>query len=66
MGIFEIIFIGLGLAMDAFAVSICKGLSIKKITLKGILKISLYFSIFQAIMPLLGFLLGTTFGRYCR
>lgn len=61
MGLLEIVLVGIGLAMDAFAVSICKGLSIKKITLKNTLTISSYFSVFQAIMPLLGFLLGTTF-----
>ena len=61
MGVMEIVLIGIGLAMDAFAVSVCKGLSIKQIKNKQILKISLYFSIFQAIMPIIGFHLGTTF-----
>lgn len=61
MSIIEIILIGIGLSMDAFAVSICKGLSIKKLTLKKTVTISLYFGIFQAIMPLVGYLLGTTF-----
>lgn len=57
----EIIFIGIGLSMDAFAVSICKGLAIKKITWKQPLKIASFFGLFQAIMPLLGYFLGTTF-----
>ncbi|MBR3002346.1 MAG: manganese efflux pump [Clostridia bacterium] len=61
MGKLEIILIGIGLAMDAFAVSICKGLSIKQINWKKIIKIALYFSIFQAIMPLMGYLLGNNF-----
>lgn len=61
MGILEIIFIGVGLAMDAFAVSICKGLSIKKLSIKSIIIIGLYFGIFQAIMPLIGYFLGVGF-----
>lgn len=61
MGILEIILIGIGLAMDAFAVSICKGLSMKQMSWKKAIKISLYFSLFQAAMPAIGFLLGTTF-----
>lgn len=61
MSIIEIIFIGISLAMDAFAVSICKGLSVKKMSYKNAIKCGLYFGIFQALMPLLGFLLGSTF-----
>ena len=61
MGIFEIIGIGIGLAMDAFAVSICKGLSMKKINWKSAIIIGLYFGIFQAGMPVIGYFLGTTF-----
>ena len=61
MGIFEISCIGIGLAMDAFAVSICKGLSIKNIKVVNILKIALYFGIFQGIMPIIGFFLGYNF-----
>lgn len=61
MGIFEIVLIGLGLAMDAFAVSICKGLSMKKMNWKSAIIISLYFGIFQALMPIIGYFLGTTF-----
>lgn len=61
MGIFEIVLIGLGLAMDAFAVSICKGLSMKKMNWKNAIIISLYFGIFQALMPIVGYFLGTTF-----
>lgn len=61
MDILEIILISVGLAMDAFAVSVCKGLSIKQINLKNIIIICIYFSFFQAIMPLIGFGLGSTF-----
>ena len=61
MHFFEIFFIGVGLAMDAFAVSICKGLSIKKINYKKYFIIAMYFSLFQMIMPLIGYFLGSTF-----
>lgn len=63
MGIIEILLTSLGLAMDAFAVAVCKGLSMKKYdTKKGII-IGLYFGIFQGLMPLIGYLLGTSFER---
>ena len=61
MGISEIILIGLGLAMDAFAISICKGLSMKKMNWKNAIIIAVYFGIFQAIMPVFGYFLGGTF-----
>ena len=61
MEILEIIFIAIGLAMDIFAVSVCKGLSIKKIDFKKVLIIALYFAVFQAIMPIIGYLLGNAF-----
>ena len=64
MGLIEICFIGMGLAMDAFAVSVCKGLSMKKIDLKKSIIIGLYFGIFQALMPLIGYLLGATFQNF--
>lgn len=64
MSLLEIIFIGIGLAMDAFAVSICKGLSMKKASMKNTLVIATYFGVFQAVMPIIGFLLGTTFEKY--
>ena len=60
MGLIEIFLIGMGLAMDAFAVSICKGLSMKKMNWKSAIIIALYFSVFQAIMPDIGYLLGST------
>lgn len=61
MEIYEILLIGIGLAMDAFAVSICKGLSMKKINWKNVVIIALYFGVFQALMPLIGYFLGMTF-----
>lgn len=60
----ELVIIGISLSMDAVAVSICKGLSIKKINKKSILIISGYFSVFQALMPIVGYILGTTFEKY--
>ena len=64
MELFEIIAIGVGLAMDAFAVSICKGLSMKKIDWKKAIIIALYFGVFQALMPVLGYFLGSTFSSF--
>jgi len=61
MGLIEVFFIGIGLAMDAFAVAICKGLSMKKYYIKKAIIIALYFGLFQAIMPLIGYFLGVTF-----
>ncbi len=58
MGIIEIVILSFGLAMDAFAVSICKGLAIKKVNFKSMLIVGLYFGIFQAGMPIIGYLLG--------
>lgn len=64
MGLFEIISIGVGLSMDAFAVSICKGLSMKKLNWKNTIIIALWFGIFQALMPALGYALGTAFSNF--
>lgn len=64
MHILEIILIGIGLAMDAFAVSICKGLTMKKLNIKHMLVIALYFGAFQAIMPTIGWVLGKQFQSY--
>lgn len=61
MNIVDILVIGVGLSMDAFAVSICKGLAMKKMDIKKALVCSLYFGVFQALMPLIGFLLGSGF-----
>ena len=65
MGFFELFLIGIGLSMDAFAVAICKGLAMPdKVDRKGALLIALYFGVFQAVMPTLGWLLGSQFARY--
>lgn len=64
MGVFEIIIISIGLAMDAFAVSVCKGLAMKKLDFKKMIIIGLYFGGFQGIMPLVGYLLGTNFESF--
>lgn len=64
MSFIEIFFIGVGLAMDAFAVSICKGLSMKKLDVKKGMVIGGYFGFFQGIMPLIGFLLGFSFESF--
>ena len=57
----EILLVGIGLAMDAFAVSICKGLSMKTMSWKKAIIVGLYFGIFQALMPVIGYFLGSTF-----
>lgn len=61
MSIFEVCLIGIGLAMDAFAVSVCKGLSMKKFNIKKMIIIGSYFGIFQFIMPVIGYFLGNSF-----
>ena len=61
MGIFELLLIAIGVSMDAFAVAVCRGLSMRKADFKKALIIGLYFGIFQAAMPLLGYLVGSRF-----
>jgi len=61
MGLGELMLLAVGLSMDAFAVSICKGLAMKKATLKAGLTCGVWFGGFQALMPLIGFFLGTLF-----
>ena len=61
MSLMELFLIAVGLSMDAFAVSVCKGLSVRKATVKHALCVGLYFGGFQALMPLIGYLLGTQF-----
>ena len=60
----EILLIGVGLSMDAFAVSICKGLGMTKVNRKQALTIGLYFGGFQALMPFIGYMLGIRFEKY--
>ena len=64
MGILEMVLIGVGLAMDAFAVSVCKGLGMRKINYKHALITAVFFGGFQALMPFIGWLLGTQFEKY--
>ena len=64
MTLTEIFLIGIGLSMDAFAVAICKGLAMQKVSVRHTLLIALYFGVFQAIMPLTGWVLGSQFARY--
>lgn len=61
MGIGELFLLAVGLSMDAFAVSVCKGLAIKKATLKAEATCGLWFGGFQALMPTIGFFLGALF-----
>lgn len=61
MGLLELIILAVGLAMDAFAVSICKGLSIQSLKLRQALIVGLWFGVFQALMPTVGYLLGSAF-----
>ncbi len=64
MGIFELLLLSVGLAMDAFAVSICKGLAVKKLTIKECLICGIWFGAFQGIMPFIGFLVGSGFEKW--
>ncbi len=64
MSLLEIFLIGIGLSMDAFAVAICKGLAMKTVNMKHTIWIALYFGVFQAMMPLIGWFLGSQFAQY--
>ena len=61
MSPFELLFLAIGLSMDAFAVAICKGLSTQQFNQKHATIIALYFGTFQALMPAIGYLLGSRF-----
>lgn len=63
MGFGELMLLAVGVSMDAFAVSICKGLAMKKATLQAGLTCGIWFGGFQALMPLAGFFLGTLFAE---
>lgn len=63
MGFGELLLLAVGLSMDAFAVSICKGLAMKKATLKAELTCGVWFGGFQLLMPLIGYFLGTLFAE---
>lgn len=64
MDFLSIIFIGIGLAMDAFVVCIAKGMSFKKINLKNSINMALVFGIFQGVMTLIGYFVGGSFSRF--
>jgi putative Mn2+ efflux pump MntP len=61
MGILEIFILGVGLSMDAFAVSVCKGLAVRELKFKHAMIVGIYFGGFQTLMPLIGHLLGKQF-----
>lgn len=63
MGLIELFILAVGLSMDAFAVSICKGLSLRKIKAKHMCIAGLWFGGFQALMPLVGYFLGSFFSE---
>lgn len=64
MGIIELTLLSVGLAMDAFSVSVCQGLSMKKLSVRNALIIALFFGAFQGVMPLMGYFLGSRFAAY--
>lgn len=61
MGLIELFLIAVGLSMDAFAVSVCKGLAMPKCTFKKVAIVGLWFGGFQALMPAIGYILGAQF-----
>ena len=61
MGIGELLLLAVGLSMDAFAVSVCKGLALRRATFQAEITCGVWFGGFQALMPLIGFFLGTLF-----
>lgn len=61
MGFWELLLLGVGLSMDAFAVSVCKGLAVQRADKKTALVCGLWFGFFQALMPVIGFFLGRIF-----
>lgn len=64
MEIWELVLVGVSLAMDAFAASLCKGLGMKKLNWRHAAVIALFFGVFQAVMPLIGWFLGSRFEAY--
>lgn len=61
MGLWELFIVAVGLSMDAFSVAVCKGLSVCQVKKKHVLTAGIYFGAFQALMPSIGYLLGTGF-----
>lgn len=66
MGILELLLLAVGLSMDAFAVAVCKGLSTKEVKWKHYLVVGVWFGGFQALMPTVGYILGSSFGKYIK
>lgn len=64
MGIIGLLLLSVGLAMDAFSVAVCKGLSMKKLNVRSGVIIALFFGVFQGLMPLAGYFLGSRFSGY--
>lgn len=64
MGFIELLLVGAGLSMDAFAVAVCKGLEMRKINYRHAALIAVFFGVFQAAMPLIGWALGRNFESY--
>ena len=64
MGMIELLIVSVGLAMDAFAVAICKGLAMKKLKISDCVTVAVWFGGFQALMPLIGYYLGKQFASY--
>ncbi len=64
MGFISLLSVAVGLSMDAFAVALCKGISLRRARGRDILTVALYFGIAQGIMPILGYLLANTFSSY--
>ena len=64
MGFVELLLLAIGLSMDAFAVSVCKGLCMKRLNLRQATVVALFFGGFQALMPLVGWALGTQFEQF--
>ena len=63
MSLFELFFLAVGLSMDAFAVAVCVGLTMKETTLRKQLIVGLYFGVFQAVMPLIGYMVAALFAE---
>jgi Predicted membrane protein len=64
MSLLDLIIIAVGLSMDAFAVSICKGLALNKVRPRHMLIVGLYFGLFQAVMPIIGYFTAGLFAEY--
>lgn len=64
MNFITVLLLGIGLSMDAFAVAVCKGLAMQKVTVKKSLIVGLWFGGFQGMMPFIGYLLGIRFEKY--